>query len=199
MFIQLARGLRALHRAGKLHRDLKPSNVLVAHGRVVVLDFGLVREVGDAAITVTQEEAIVGTPAYMAPEQISNGALRPACDWYAFGVMLYEALSGVLPFGGPLYKLLQLKLEQDAQPIRGLVPQLPEELVQLCDALLSRDPMQRSRSEPIAARIAAIVHCARARLAAARVHPPSPRLSCCRTRNRWPRSCSSRCCSVACT
>ncbi|HKU37556.1 MAG TPA: serine/threonine-protein kinase [Polyangiales bacterium] len=102
-FHQLAVGVHALHRAGMLHRDLKPSNVIVAQDRVVVLDFGLVRELDANAPKLTEDGAIAGTPAYMAPEQALGKPLSEASDWYAFGAMLYEAMTGVLPFeGAPL-------------------------------------------------------------------------------------------------
>jgi len=143
VFLQLARGIRALHRAGMLHRDLKPSNVLVAQDRVVILDFGLVRELGEYADTVTQEEAVAGTPAYMAPEQVQNSALGEAADWYAFGVMLYEALSGELPIDGSLYDLLHRKLESDPRPIDQVVSGIPRTLAALCTALLRREPTAR--------------------------------------------------------
>ncbi|MET0391039.1 MAG: protein kinase [Polyangiales bacterium] len=142
-FQQLARGVRALHRAGMLHRDLKPSNVMVANDRVVVLDFGLVREMGELAVTITQEDNIAGTPAYMAPEQVQNTVLSEATDWYAFGVMLYEALSGQLPFDGKIYDLMRHKLERDPKPIDQLAPQLPAALCKLCMDLLQRDPTAR--------------------------------------------------------
>ncbi|MEY4581803.1 MAG: hypothetical protein RL701_6506, partial [Pseudomonadota bacterium] len=139
-FQQLAQGVRALHRAGMLHRDLKPSNIMVAEERVVVLDFGLIREVGDGAATVTQDNLIAGTPAYMAPEQVRGDVLTEATDWYAFGVMLYEAISGGLPIDGQLSELLRSKLESDPPPLNVSVP---ARLRALCMALLDRNPSAR--------------------------------------------------------
>jgi serine/threonine protein kinase len=112
-FEQLANGVVSLHRAGVLHRDLKPSNVMVSDGRVVVLDFGIALEVGEGAATVTLNKLASGTPAYMAPEQIQGKHLGEPNNWYAFGAMLYEALSGKLPIDGSLSELLRRKLAQD--------------------------------------------------------------------------------------
>ena len=123
-----------------LHRDLKPSNVMVVDHRVVVLDFGLVRELDGDALSKTLDGNVNGTPAYMAPEQARGEALSEATDWYAFGVMLYEAMSGVLPCDGPLLELFQQKLERDPTPLDQFVPGLPPHLNELCMALLRRDP-----------------------------------------------------------
>lgn len=91
-FLQLARGVQALHDAGKLHCDLKPSNVLVARdGRTVLLDFGLIADINGQD---EQHRGGVGTPGYVSPEQIDGAALSPATDWYSVGVMLREALAG---------------------------------------------------------------------------------------------------------
>jgi hypothetical protein len=95
---QLMTGVRALHTSARLHRDLKPSNVLVsADGRVVILDFGLVKEM---EAHFTEPNAFAGSPAYMAPEQAVGGPITVAADWYAVGVMLYLAITGRLPFQG---------------------------------------------------------------------------------------------------
>jgi predicted Ser/Thr protein kinase/tetratricopeptide (TPR) repeat protein len=142
-FHQLASGVQALHRAGMLHRDLKPSNVIVSDQRVVVLDFGLARELDPKAASLTEEGVISGTPAYMAPEQALGQALSEASDWYAFGVMLYEALTGELPHAGSVYELMRAKLERDAVPPRELNPDVPLALNELCVALLARDPSAR--------------------------------------------------------
>ena len=108
---QLAEGVVALHRAGIVHRDLKPSNVLVANdGRVVILDFGLATELSRPDAPEGEDDGITGTAAYMAPEQVTHGRGVAASDWYAVGVMLYEALSGERPYTGPLLQVLLLSL-----------------------------------------------------------------------------------------
>ncbi|MCB1058080.1 MAG: serine/threonine protein kinase, partial [Acidobacteria bacterium] len=91
---QLAHGLDALHGAGKLHRDLKPSNVLVRRdGRLVLLDLGLVRDLVSQRIYESLNDDIVGTPAFMSPEQAAGLRVDEASDWYSVGVMLYEILT----------------------------------------------------------------------------------------------------------
>jgi serine/threonine protein kinase len=141
VFHDLACGVHAIHRAGMLHRDLKPSNVLISdEGRVVVLDFGLVREI-EGSTLLTQEGMIAGTPAYMPPEQATGATLSEASDWYAFGVMLYEAISGVLPIDGKnATALMQRKISHDPPPLRSGAPQV---VLDLCMALLDRTPERR--------------------------------------------------------
>ncbi|HKU36837.1 MAG TPA: protein kinase, partial [Polyangiales bacterium] len=150
-FHQLACGVRALHEAGMLHRDLKPSNVLVAGQRVVVLDFGLVREIDDSdSPVVTQEGVTAGTPAYMAPEQAAGAALDEAADWYAFGVMLYQALSGELPIDGRnALELLMRKSQVDPPTLSHIVPGIAAGLSELCGRLLRREPADRPRGEEV--------------------------------------------------
>jgi serine/threonine protein kinase len=142
---QLVAGVTALHAAGKLHRDLKSSNVLVTNvGRVVILDFGLVSDrVSALPIDATLEDGILGTPAYMSPEQAAGKPATPASDWYAVGVMLYEALTGRLPFMGTTLKILSAKQQQDPPPILPLAPEAPPDLVEVCMGLLRRDPYIR--------------------------------------------------------
>lgn len=133
LFWQLASGLEALHAAGALHRDIKPSNVRVERGtgRVVLLDFGLVLAMGNAA-----NDRRAGTPHYMAPEQARGEPLTPAADWYAFGVMLYEALTGMRPFAGTPRAVLLAKDRCEPTAPSLIAPGLPRELDDLCTALL---------------------------------------------------------------
>jgi tetratricopeptide (TPR) repeat protein len=148
---QLVRALYALHEADRLHRDIKPSNVLVTEqGRVVVLDFGFVRELG---VDVVESVEIVGTPAYMAPEQARYGGGQPASDWYAVGVVLFEALTGRLPFEGPPNRVLLEKLERDAPSVNELWPEVPPDLDLLCRELLQRDPALRPRGRVLLERV----------------------------------------------
>ncbi len=152
--LQLVDGLCALHAAGKLHRDVKPTNVLVDRaGRVKLLDFGLVAEV-EASRASSTEPQLVGTAAYMAPEQAAMGALTPASDWYSVGSMLFEALTGRVPFlGGPMQVLLDKQRLVPPAP-RELAPDAPADLSALCVELLRRDPRARPGAEELRARLA---------------------------------------------
>ncbi len=125
VFRQLAEALAALHRAGTLHRDLKPSNFLITResGRVVLLDFGLATPIG-----ALPGGEFAGTPAYMAPEQCWGDSLTEAADWYAFGVVLYEALTGGLP---------------NRMPSREQLAAAPADLASLALALMNLDPTRR--------------------------------------------------------
>jgi hypothetical protein len=148
---QLVAGVRHLHQHGCIHRDLKPSNVLVtAEGRVVILDFGLVQdhsgEVADAP-----DDRIMGTPAYMSPEQAGLERAGPAADWYAVGVMLFECLTGRRPFHGNLTHLLYAKRELDAPDVTELAPDVPPELARLCRQLLARQAEDRPVAREIVA------------------------------------------------
>jgi hypothetical protein len=141
---QLVDGIDALHRTGHLHRDIKPSNVLVnREGRLKILDFGVVTLLTPRARDLAGLSKVVGTIAYMAPEQGWGTALSPASDWYALGVVLYEAISGKKPFQGQLIDVLAAKDARDLVPLRQVAPEVPPELEQLVWALLDPDPSRR--------------------------------------------------------
>jgi serine/threonine protein kinase/tetratricopeptide (TPR) repeat protein len=140
---QLATGVQALHSSGRLHRDLKPPNVLVTtEGRLVILDFGLVREFESQS--VEQSFALAGTPGYMSPEQAGGGSINEAADWYAVGVMMFKAITGQLPFAGAWPDTLDRKQRENAPSIKDLVPQVPDDLHEACRHLLERNPAARS-------------------------------------------------------
>jgi eukaryotic-like serine/threonine-protein kinase len=142
---KLARGVAAAHDQGIVHRDLKPSNVLFDEaGEPKVADFGLAKRLGGAGLT--QSEAVLGTPAYMAPEQARGDtkSAGPAADVWALGVILYECLTGALPFRaaeswGVLHKVLE---EEPAAPRRARAG-IPRDLELICLKCLSKDPRAR--------------------------------------------------------
>jgi eukaryotic-like serine/threonine-protein kinase len=138
---QLVVAVAALHEAGKVHRDIKPSNMLVTRSnRLVLLDFGLVADLhGDDS----SHRESVGTPAYVAPEQMAAEAPHPAADWYSVGALLYQLLTGALPFGGTTSHILWMKAGEDPIPPRERVVGVPDDLEQLCMSLLARDPAAR--------------------------------------------------------
>jgi hypothetical protein len=145
---QLAAGLEALHGSGRLHRDVKPSNALVTEeGRVVLLDFGLVTELG------APEAGLMGTPAYMSPEQALGKPLGSASDMYSVGVILFEALTGTLPFPGSGWEGLAAKVVRDAPDVGPLAPAAPEDLRDLCRELLRVDPEQRPSAREVVRRL----------------------------------------------
>lgn len=137
---QLAEGVNRLHELGKLHRDIKPSNVLVTdEGRVVLLDFGLVEDIQPEL----HETLLAGTPDYMSPEQGAQMAISKASDWYSVGVILYQALTGRLPFQGRFFEVMMHKQTRDPIQPRELNREIPRDLNELCVKLLRRDAEAR--------------------------------------------------------
>lgn len=123
-------GLAVAHRAGLVHRDIKPENVLISDdGEVKLADFGLVRAVAEAGITSTS--VILGTAAYLSPEQVSSGIADPRSDVYAVGILAYELITGATPFSGdnPL-AVAYLRMDHDvplpSSAISGVPPQFDE-------------------------------------------------------------------------
>jgi tetratricopeptide (TPR) repeat protein len=151
---QLVGGVRALHNAGKLHRDIKPSNVMVTEaGRVVLMDFGLVTDVGPMALRLEPDRAVVGTIGYLSPEQAAGLSATVASDWYSVGVMIYQALTGRLPFGGSASAVLRRKQVEDPSPPSVLCPGIPDDLNDLCLALMAREPAERPDGQAILGRL----------------------------------------------
>ncbi len=150
---QLARGVQALHEHGYLHRDIKPSNIMVEDdGRVVLLDFGIISELRPNGRTTLADE-VVGTPSYMAPEQIDKAA-SSASDWYAVGGVLYRVLTGRPPFVGNAHDVLAIKQSAAPRAAAEFVPDLPEDLSSLCNDLLLPRPGDRPQASEIMWRLA---------------------------------------------
>jgi formylglycine-generating enzyme required for sulfatase activity len=150
---ETAEGLAAAHAAGLIHRDIKPANLWLEEpkGRVKILDFGLARAAADEA-HLTQSGAIVGTPAYMAPEQAGGEVVDARCDLFSLGCVLYRLCTGVLPFKGKdsISTLLAVATENPKTPTQ-LNPQVPPALSELVMRLLAKKPDQRPPSAQVVA------------------------------------------------
>ncbi len=154
--LQVARGLAAAHDKGITHRDLKPENLfLTKDGRVKILDFGLAKlneaHTGEAAanestFTMTGAGVVMGTPGYMAPEQITAGPIGPKTDIYAFGVVLFEMLTNQRPFHGSVADVISATLKDDAPDLSQLNPKLPRGLAQIVRHCLEKRPEDRFES-----------------------------------------------------
>ncbi len=140
---RVAAALAHAHARGVVHRDLKPANVLVnlAAGQVKLADFGVAR---DADATLTRTGMTLGTPAYMAPEQLAGAPASAATDAYALGVMLFELLAGRRPHqAATLGDLLQATANQPPAALARLRPDLPAPIVAAVEQLLARQPADR--------------------------------------------------------
>jgi serine/threonine protein kinase len=164
--VPVCSALAAAHAAGVVHRDIKPSNVFLhrAAGAEVpkVLDFGIARIVGEQALVqrLTVDGSLLGTPAYMAPERFRRGPYGPKSDVYSVGAMLYEMLSGRLPFlpvsSDPL-ALVAMQAEEEPPPLRARHPDVPPSIEALVRLALSRDEDARPAADVLARRLAAAV------------------------------------------
>ena len=144
--IDLAAALEAAHNAGLVHRDVKPHNIMRAgEGRTMLGDFGVARS-HDSTV-VTEHGTVLGTAAYLAPEQARGEHVTPAADLYSLGVVLYEALTGRLPHEGESVPELLLRRERDAPtPVRAVAPEVPPELEDGITQCLARRPEERPAS-----------------------------------------------------
>jgi len=146
--VALLESLARVHAAGVIHRDLKPANILVsAEGQPTILDFGLSHFGSPTGEGLTEEGQMLGTPAFLAPEQISGGPVTPRTDLYAIGVIFYAALAGRLPheakdIGG----LLRARLTQRPAPLKDVAPSVPLSVAAAIDQLLSIEASSRPRS-----------------------------------------------------
>src|ERR1700728_1958122 len=142
-------GLHGAHQHGVLHRDMKPENVLFgADYSLKVTDFGIARVLGQNDVLASRDGELLGTPAYMAPEQASGTDLGPATDIYAVGVMLFELLSGQLPFredGGSLAIVLR-HINEDPTQLSKVAPTVPAGLAEVVMKALARSPQDRFES-----------------------------------------------------
>jgi ABC-type branched-subunit amino acid transport system substrate-binding protein/predicted Ser/Thr protein kinase len=146
--LQVARGLDAAHSHGLVHRDIKPANIWLeaGSGRVKILDFGLARLTRDSG-RLTHPGLVMGTPAYMAPEQADNATLDGRCDLFSLGCVLYEFAAGEPPFTGPsTFAILKATVLQDPKPLHEVCPTIPPALSALVVHLLAKDPADRPPS-----------------------------------------------------
>lgn len=139
---QAARALDHAHQAGVVHRDVKPANVLVTpEGRVKVTDFGIAK-VASQSLTLTGH--VLGSPFYMSPEQVKGEAVDGRTDLFSLGSILYQAVTGELPFGGDTLASVTYKVVQvDPRPLRGHDPDLPVPLEAVIERALAKDPDRR--------------------------------------------------------
>jgi eukaryotic-like serine/threonine-protein kinase len=165
---QAAAGLQAAHAAGLVHRDVKPGNLLVGRsGQVKITDFGIAHAAWSAPIT--QTGALVGTPAYLAPERVTGGLATPASDLYSLGVVGYQCLTGAVPFNG----VPPVTAAHQHRTLPPLPAAVPAGVAKLIRDLTARDPAARPASaDEVAVRAARLRDALAGRPAAAR--PASP-------------------------
>jgi serine/threonine protein kinase len=139
---QVADALNYAHGEGVVHRDVKPANVMVDRkGNLVVMDFGIAKAVDDANLTRTG--LVIGTPAYMSPEQCLSQRVTYAADQYSLGTVAYELLTGVTPFRGSSLEMQWAHVKETPEPVRVLRPDCPPALEALVMRMLAKSPGDR--------------------------------------------------------
>ncbi len=143
---QLAEGLAAAHAKGVIHRDLKPANVLLDQdGSAYITDFGVARSLASGGLT--QSGAVIGTPDYLSPEQARGEPVDGRSDLYALGLILYEMLTGAMPFtGGTIPEILAQRMLRTPPPVTEQRPDTPAWIARLVDRLLRPQPAHRFQS-----------------------------------------------------
>lgn len=147
--IQIAEGLVVAHRAGVIHRDIKPENIMVTDSDTIkLMDFGIARlRESSSATRLTRAGMIMGTPLYMAPEQIEGSEVSEKTDIYAFGIVLYEMLSGAAPFRAPTPAAVLMKhLKEIPLPLRKLRSDIPLAVERIVSRTLEKKPERRPAS-----------------------------------------------------
>ncbi len=147
LMIQACAGIGYAHRAGLVHCDVKPHNLLITPDmRLKVTDFGIAR----ALSTIRpgdRDEVVWGSPQYFSPEQATGHVPSPASDVYSLGVVLYEMLSGTLPFNGNTHEeLARMHVHTRPHPLREYVPDIPQPLEEIVNKVLSKEPSARYRT-----------------------------------------------------
>jgi eukaryotic-like serine/threonine-protein kinase len=151
---EIARGLAEAHVVGVVHRDLKPDNVMLGDDRVVLTDFGIARVADDRGAADMRTGMIVGTPAYMAPEQLENLAVDGRTDVYALGTMLWELLAGRLPFAGEsALSIAAQRMTQDAPDVRSACATVPDGVAALVAEMLARRREDRPDAQAVLDRV----------------------------------------------
>jgi len=144
----LAGALGAVHGVGVVHRDIKPDNVMVTpEGALKLIDFGVAREAAETNVLHTQSGALLGTPAYMAPEQVCGKRVDATADTYAFGAVLYEMITGVRAFPANSFaEIVVQHLTLRVPPPSSLVEGVPDALDELLAQCLEKEPEDRPHS-----------------------------------------------------
>ncbi|MFD8985909.1 serine/threonine-protein kinase [Streptomyces sp. NPDC059564] len=151
--VLMLKALRRAHEAGIVHRDLKPDNVLLMDDRVIITDFGIAH-LADATTALTHSGTIIGTPAYMSPEQLEGRPPKPAGDLWSLGATLYSAVEGRPPFTAETFTALCIAIVTQEPP----APERAGPLAPVLAALLAKDPERRATADEALAALEAVIH-----------------------------------------